>query len=297
MFAHGRLKARSGSKAYRRAPEFRVRALEIAVDGAAVRCNTDDLVEDAERGLARKEFFFVYQPKLRLQTGLLSGFESLIRWQHPERGVLMPAAFIDLVENSHLTCRFTDYVVEESARVLAGWAALGYDDLSLSVNLPAHEVMRPGMARRLALVLDSYAVRAANFQIELTESIDPGPIEALAAAVSSIRDLGASVAIDDFGSGCWSLTKLHGLAVDTLKLDRSFMRDVHESAESRAMVEALVELGSRLKKNVVVEGVETRAQFEWLREMMQIDCQGYYISEPVREEHVDRLIERCGIPG
>lgn len=261
----------------------------------AVRCSTDDLVEDAERGLARREFFFVYQPKLRLQSGLLSGFESLIRWHHPERGVLMPAAFIDLVENSHLTRRFTDYVIDESARVLAGWAALGYDTLSLSANFPAREITREGLAKRLSFVLDSHAVCAANFQIELTESIDPGPIEALAAAIASIRRMGASVAIDDFGSGCWSLSKLHRLEADTLKLDRSFMRDVHENVESRTMVETLVELGTRLGKHVVVEGVETEAQFSWLRAMPQIDCQGYYISKPVREAQVEGLIERCGI--
>ncbi|WP_174944459.1 EAL domain-containing protein [Burkholderia lata] len=266
------------------------------MDGTAVRRNIDELVDDAERGLARKEFFFVYQPKLRIETGLLSGFESLIRWHHPEHGVLMPAAFIHLVENSHLTSRFSDYAIVESVRVLASWAALGYGELSLSVNLPAREITRSEMAGRLAHVLDSYGVCAGNLQIELTESIDPGPIDALAAAVTSIRDLGVSVAIDDFGSGCWSLTKLHCLAVDTLKLDRSFMRDVHENPESRAMVETLVELGGRLKKKVVVEGVETRAQFEWLKAMAQIDCQGYYISEPIREEQMDGLIERCGIP-
>ncbi|WP_063934609.1 MULTISPECIES: EAL domain-containing protein [Burkholderia] len=254
--------------------------------------NLDDLVSDAELGLARKEFFFVYQPKLRLQTGLLSGFESLIRWHHPEHGVLMPSVFIDIVENSHLTRRFTEYVIAESVRILADWATRGYDELSLSVNLPAHEVTRPGMIKRLSAILDSYAVRAGNFQIELTESIDPGPIEALVSAVASIRRMGASVAIDDFGTGCWSLTKLHRLAVDTLKLDRSFMRDVDERAESRAVVEALVELGARLEKRVVVEGVETETQFEWLRKMPRVDCQGYYISAPVREEQVSGLIEK-----
>ncbi|WP_052007384.1 EAL domain-containing protein [Burkholderia paludis] len=254
--------------------------------------NLDDLVSDAELGLARKEFFFVYQPKLRLQTGLLSGFESLIRWHHPEHGVLMPSVFIDIVENSHLTRRFTEYVIAESVRILADWATRGYDELSLSVNLPAHEVTRPGMIKRLSAILDSYAVRAGNFQIELTESIDPGPIEALVSAVASIRKMGASVAIDDFGTGCWSLTKLHRLAVDTLKLDRSFMRDVDERAESRAVVEALVELGARLEKRVVVEGVETETQFEWLRKMPRVDCQGYYISAPVREEQVGGLIEK-----
>ncbi|NHV27514.1 EAL domain-containing protein [Burkholderia sp. D-99] len=276
--------------------ESDVRALEIALDNTAMHRNYDDLVDDAELGLARKEFFFVYQPKLRLETGLLSGFESLIRWHHPEYGVLMPSIFIDLVEASYLTSQFTDYVMTESARVLASWAALGYGGLSLSVNLPAREITRPGVGKNLSFILDSYAVRAENFQIELTESIDPGPIETLATAITSIRNMGVSVAIDDFGSGCWSLTKLHRLAVDTLKLDRSFMRDIHESIESRAMVEMLVELGHRLKKRVVIEGVETEAQFAWLKEMTQIDCQGYYISEPIREEQIDGLIEQHGIP-
>ncbi|WP_196319665.1 EAL domain-containing protein [Burkholderia cepacia] len=272
-----------------------MRALEIALDSTAVHRNYGDLVDDAELGLARKEFFFVYQPKLRLEAGLLSGFESLIRWHHPEHGVLMPSVFIDLVEDSYLTSQFTDYVMMESARVLASWAALGYGGLSLSVNLPAREITRPGAEKRLSSILDSCAVRAGNLQIELTESIDPGPIETLATAIASIRNMGVSVAIDDFGSGCWSLTKLHRLAVDTLKLDRSFMCDIHENIESRAMVETLVELGRRLKKRVVIEGVETKAQFEWLSEMTQIDCQGYYISEPIREEQVGGLIERRGI--
>ncbi|WP_175950711.1 EAL domain-containing protein [Burkholderia sp. BCC0405] len=265
------------------------------MDGTAVRCSTDDLVEDAERGLARKEFFFVYQPKLRVQAGLLSGFESLIRWHHPKHGVLMPVAFIDLVENSHLTYRFTEYVMMESARVLANWATLGYSSLSLSVNLPAPEIVRPGVTERLSYILESHGVRAGNFQVEITESIDPGPIEELVTAVASIRESGVSVAIDDFGSGCWSLTKLHRLAVDTLKLDRSFMRDVDENIESRTMIETLVELFGRLKKRVVVEGVETESQLRWLNRIDGIDCQGYYISKPVMENRVIDVIEKYGV--
>ncbi|WP_124475156.1 EAL domain-containing protein [Burkholderia cepacia] len=272
-----------------------VRVLEVAVDGTTVRRNFDDSARDAERGLAQKEFFFVYQPKLRVSDGLLTGFESLIRWQHPEQGVLMPAAFIGLVENSRLTCRFTDYVIEEAARVLAEWDILGYGRLSLSVNLPAHEIMRPGAAERLSFILDLYAARAERLQIELTESIDPGSIEMLANAVASIREMGVSVAIDDFGSGCWSLTKLHRLAVDTIKLDRSFMCGIQDNIESQAMVEALVELGGRLNKHVVVEGVETEAQFQWLKGLSRIDCQGYYISEPIREEQIGEWIEKCGV--
>ncbi|MXN77165.1 EAL domain-containing protein [Burkholderia sp. 4701] len=255
-----------------------------------------EIAIDAERGLDENEFFLVFQPKLRLETGLLSGFESLIRWRHPIYGVLMPSAFIDTIENSPLSCRFTDFLLTEAARTLANWGARGYGNLSLSINLPAHEITQPGMADMLSAILDTHAVGADNLQIELTESTDPGPIDTLSTAVASLREAGVSVAIDDFGSGCWSLTILHRLAVDTLKLDRSFIGNIHESSEARAVVEALVRLGQRLGKRIVVEGVETEAQLAWARTMTQIDCQGYYISAPVQDAQINGLVAKHGVP-
>ncbi|WP_174943580.1 EAL domain-containing protein [Burkholderia lata] len=261
----------------------------------AARFNSLDIANDAERGLDRKEFFLVFQPKIQIQTGLLSGFESLLRWRHPEYGILMPSEFIDLVENSPLACRFTDFILIEAAKTLAGWAARGYDGLLLSINLPAQEITQHRMIKRLSAVLDEYAVRAERIQIEITESFVPGQLDKLEAAIASIREIGASVAIDDFGAGCWSLGMLHRLAVDTLKLDRSFIRDIHENSESRVIAETLVWLGKRLGKQVVVEGVETEAQYLWARTMTQIDCQGYYISEPVPEVQIHNLVAKHGV--
>lgn len=255
-----------------------------------------EIAVEAERALDENEFFLVFQPKLRLETGLLSGFESLLRWRHPTYGLLMPSAFIDIVENSPLSCRFTDFLLTEAAKTLANWGARGYGDLSLSINLPSREITQPGMAERLSAILDAHGIGADRLQIELTEATHPGPIDALATAVDSLREAGVSVAIDDFGSGCWSLSILHRLAVDTLKLDRSFICNIDGSSEARAVVETLVRLGQALGKRIVMEGIETEAQFAWARTMTQIDCQGYYISAPVHDAQIDGLIAKHGIP-
>jgi EAL domain-containing protein (putative c-di-GMP-specific phosphodiesterase class I) len=247
-------------------------------------------IDDAERGLAGREFFFVYQPKLRLQEGRLSGFESLLRWRHPSRGVLAPDSFIDLVENSPLTGNFTYFVIEEAARTLSDWGVRGYNSLSLAVNLPASEIGQPGLAHKLSALLRARAIDPSLLQIELTESTEPASIEVLASAVKSLKESGISVAIDDFGTGCWSLAILHRIGVDTLKLDRKFMCDIHENANSKIVVETLVQLGQRLGMRVVVEGIETQAQFAWVGTIGQIDCQGYYISAPIEREHIAKFV-------
>jgi EAL domain-containing protein (putative c-di-GMP-specific phosphodiesterase class I) len=252
-------------------------------------------IDDAKRGLAKREFFFVYQPKLRMQEGRLSGFESLLRWRHPSRGLLMPDSFIGLVENSPLTASFTDFVVAEAAQTLADWTVRGYDTLSLAVNLPASEIGRPGLANQLSALLAARSVDASRLQIELTEATDPGSIEVLVSAVESIKRSGVSVAIDDFGSGCWSLTILSRLGVDTLKLDRKFMSGLQENANSKVVVETIVQLGQRLGKRVVIEGIETEAQFAWASTIEQIDGQGYYISAPIKNEQIDEIIARHGL--
>ncbi|WP_233854349.1 EAL domain-containing protein [Paraburkholderia sp. HD33-4] len=252
-------------------------------------------IADAKRGLAAREFFFVYQPKLRMGEGRLSGFESLLRWNHPSRGVLTPGSFIDVVEDSPLTGSFTDFITAQAARTLADWTVRGYDRLSLSVNLPAAEIRRPGLANKVSTLLGNCSIDTSRLQIELTENTDPGSIETLASSIESLKECGVSVAIDDFGAGCWSLAILHRLGIDTLKLDRKFMRDVQDNADSKLVVESLIELGQRLGKRVVIEGVETEEQFAWVKTIDQIDCQGYYISAPIPIEQIDKLVARHGL--
>lgn len=263
-------------------------SMAYAIDRERALCT----IEDAERGLARREFFFVYQPKVRVQEGRLSGFESLLRWKHPSRGVLAPAAFLHLVEDSPLTGSFTDFILEEAVQTLVDWTAHGYDDFSLAVNLPASEVERPGLASDISTLLRPHSIDGSRLQIEITERIDPGSTDVLASAVESLRKSGISVALDDFGAGNWSLTILHRLGIDTLKLDRKFMREFQDNPNSKIVVEALVQLGQRLGIRVVVEGVETQAQFAWLSTIQHIDCQGFYISAPIEGGQIDKFVTK-----
>jgi EAL domain-containing protein (putative c-di-GMP-specific phosphodiesterase class I) len=144
-------------------------------------------------------------------------------------------------------------------------------------------------------VLAAQAVDTAKLQIELTETTEPGPLDELVAAVDSVRATGVRVAIDDFGAGYWSLGLLHRLAVDVLKIDRCFISDIPANARSTVLLEALVRLGQLLGKQIVIEGIETEAQFVWAKSMAHVDCQGYYISMPVHAAQIDELVMQHGL--
>jgi EAL domain-containing protein (putative c-di-GMP-specific phosphodiesterase class I) len=268
---------------------------EVPMDNTASDYSQFDIVEEAERGLNQKEFFLVFQPQLRMPDEKLSGFEALLRWRHPALGVLMPSSFIGVVENSRLSGRFTDFLLARAAETLADWAACNYAPLSLAINLPVRELVREDLPEKVVGLLASHAVDTAKLQIELTESTEPGPLIVLAAAIDSVRATGVRVAIDDFGAGYWSLSALHRLAVDVLKIDRSLINNIPESSQATIVLEALIRLGQRLGKQIVIEGIETAAQFAWTKAMSQVDCQGYYICRPVCAAQIDDLVREHGL--
>lgn len=271
------------------------RAEKLRMDDTAAKRDQLDIVDDVERGLAQNEFFLVFQPKLLVPEGKLSGFEALLRWRHSVHGILMPSSFIRVVENSRLSGRFTDFLLARAAETLADWAACGYDSLSLAINLSAPELAREDLPEKLIGVLAAQAIDTTKLQIELTETTEPGPLDELVAAIDSVRATGVRVAIDDFGAGHWSLSRLHRLAVDVLKIDRSFVSDIPANAGSTVLLKALVRLGQLLGKQIVVEGIETEAQFVLAKSMPHVDCQGYYISIPVRAAQIDELVMQHGL--
>jgi EAL domain-containing protein (putative c-di-GMP-specific phosphodiesterase class I) len=250
------------------------------------------LVNDAERGLGQDEFFFVLQPKLRLQENKLSGFEYLIRWQHPESGVLEPAYFISVVEDSSLAGRFTDMLVARAAETLLQWKIAGHEDLSLAINLSATELGRKDMPGRLSALFDSLGVNPCRFQIELTGVVHPDQLDWLVDVIQAVQAIGVRVALDDFGSGFNSLTLLQQLPVDIVKFDRSLISQVGVNGESRRMVETLVRLAQNHGKRIVITGLETAEQFAWARTLPDIEGQGYFICEPIDEEEIDKIIFR-----
>jgi len=256
--------------------------------------NSSRLIIDAERGLAQEEFFFLFQPKLRSEEGRISGFECLMRWQHPVDGVLEPSAFISVVADSELTIRFTDFLLAHAMDTLANWTARGYTNLSLAINLPAIEIVREDLPNKLIAGLACRDLDASRLQIELTEAAEPAELDSFAAAIDVVRGTGVCVALDDFGAGLTSLTLLHQLPVDIIKIGRSFIDGVPNNTEARFIVETLIRLGQRLGKQIVLKGIETEAQLTWARTLPFIDCQGFYISAPIPEYRIDHLIALHG---
>jgi EAL domain-containing protein (putative c-di-GMP-specific phosphodiesterase class I) len=250
------------------------------------------IVNDAERGLGQDEFFFVLQPKLRLQENRLSGFEYLIRWQHPESGVLEPVYFISVVEDSSLAGRFTDLLIARAVQTLVQWKMAGHDDLSLAINLSAAELGRKDLPGRLKALCTSLGVSPCRFEIELTGVVHPDQLDWLIDVIQAVQAVGVRVALDDFGSGFNSLTLLQQLPVDIVKFDRSLIKQVMVNGESRRMVETLVRLAQNHGKRIVLTGLETAEQFAWAKTLPDIEGQGFFICEPVDEEEIDGIIFR-----
>ncbi|MFC0398733.1 EAL domain-containing protein [Paraburkholderia rhizosphaerae] len=254
--------------------------------------NTSTLISDAERGLGQDEFFFVLQPKLRLQENRLSGFESLIRWRHPEGGVLEPAYFLSVVEDSALAGRFTDLLIARAANTLVRWKLAGRGDLSLAINLSALELGRKDLPGRLNALFASLGVDPGAFEIELTGVVHPDQLDWLVDVIQAVQAVGVHVALDDVGAGFNSLTLLQQLPVNIVKFDRSLIRQVTVNEESRRMVETLVRLAQNHGKRIVLTGLETSEQFAWAKTLPDIEGQGFFISEPIDEAEIDDVFFR-----
>lgn len=251
---------------------------------------TNHPLSDAERGLHQGEFFFLLQPKFALQALELSGFECLIRWQHPERGVLEPASFISMVEDSFLARRFTELLIRRATRTLAQWMAAGDDTLSLAINLSSLELGHPDFPAQLATLLASFDLDPRRLEIELTDAVAPDRLDWLVEAIHAAQAIGVRVALDDFGAGFNSLTLLQQLPVDIVKFDRSLIRDVPHNGESMRVVETLVHLAKGHGKRIVMTGIETEEQFDWARALPGIEGQGFHLCEPLAEPDAEAFI-------
>ncbi|MBR8149162.1 EAL domain-containing protein [Burkholderia vietnamiensis] len=247
-------------------------------------------LNDAERGLREDEFFFLLQPKFTLQTLALSGFEYLMRWRHPSRGVLEPSAFISMVEDSRLAGQFTDLLTQRATRMLAQWAASGHHALSISINLSPLELGHADFPARLAALFDTLDVDPHRLEIELTDVVPPARLDWLVEAIHAVQAIGVRVALDDVGAGFNALTLLQQLPVDIVKFDRSLLRDVAQNDEAMRVLETLVHLAKVHRKQTVVTGIETAEQFEWARGLAGIEAQGFYLGAPLCLTEVDAFI-------
>jgi len=252
------------------------------------------LLGQVRGALERDEFVLHYQPKLDLATGRTTGVEALLRWQHPERGLLGPVEFIPLVEQTALVGPVTLHVVDLAARQLAAWRRLGID-LQVSVNLSARNLLDDELPGTLFEILRRHGIPPEQIIVEVTESATMTDSEKAACVLESLRAGGVGVSVDDFGTGNASIDYLARLPASEVKIDRSFITDICHNERSEAIVRSIIDLARHLNLKVVAEGIETRAALERLSVLGCDMAQGYLIARPLAAADLAPYLSRPAI--
>jgi EAL domain-containing protein (putative c-di-GMP-specific phosphodiesterase class I) len=253
------------------------------------------LIGEFRGALADGQLFLVYQPKVSLATGAVTGVEALIRWQHPERGLIPPIEFIPHVEHTALIRPMTEWVIEQAVRQLAAWRVTGFG-FSVAVNVPARHVDAGTTLGGLGSFLESWDIPADRLVIEITESGIMADLVGAQEVLGSLRAAGIGLSIDDFGTGFSSLSRLKDLPVSELKIDRSFVMHITDDADAESIVRATIDLGHSLGLHVVAEGVETSEQLERLRALGCDTVQGFLFSRPQLPADLEAWIASRSVP-
>jgi diguanylate cyclase (GGDEF)-like protein/PAS domain S-box-containing protein len=250
------------------------------------------LETDLRRAIDRQEFCVLYQPIVHLSTGRMTGFEALVRWHHPEKGLIMPEQFITVAEETGFIVPIGRHVLQEACWQMKRWleAVPENDDLTISVNLSNKQFGNSGLLEQIVHALEITGLDPRRLKLEITESVVMENVGMATETMTHLRALGVELGIDDFGTGYSSLSYLHRLPIDTLKIDRSFVSRLSDNSENREIVRTIIMLAQNLGMNVVAEGVETTAQLEQLVDLKCESGQGYLFSAAVDAEAAARLI-------
>jgi diguanylate cyclase (GGDEF)-like protein/PAS domain S-box-containing protein len=244
------------------------------------------------RAIERDEFVLHYQPRVDVLSGRLVGAEALIRWQHPERGLLLPAEFIPLMEDTGLEIPIGEWAIRTVCHQSALWQQAGLAPVPIAVNLASTHLRQAGLPALVAELLRLHGVPASLLEIEVTESILLAEPELSVRVAQELAALGVHLSIDDFGTGYSSLGYLKKLPIAALKIDRSFVRDLETDPDDEAIVSAIIALAHSLKLKVVAEGVETPAQLAFLQSVRCDEYQGFLTSHAVSRQAFERLLQR-----
>jgi EAL domain-containing protein (putative c-di-GMP-specific phosphodiesterase class I) len=242
--------------------------------------------------LERREFELYYQPKMNLATGAVIGVEALIRWRHPERGLVSPAQFIPIAEECGFIVPIGRWALREACRQGRAWQDAGLAPVRIAVNISAVELRARDFVAGVRTILTETGLDPRCLELELTETFLMQDSKSTVAVLQALKAMGLHLALDDFGTGYSSLSYLKRFPIDTLKIDQSFVRDVTTDADDASIVSAVISMGKSLHMQVVAEGVETRAQLEFLQELSCPEGQGYYFSPPVVAAKFAQLMGR-----
>ena len=244
------------------------------------------------RALECEEFFLHYQAKLDLSNRSITGVEALLRWQHPELGVVPPLQFIPLAEETGLIVPIGRWVLQSACAQNVAWQRAGLPAVCMAVNLSPRQFVDDDLLHDLAAVFQETGMAPELLELEITESMVMGNVERAAAQLAAIKAMGVRLAIDDFGTGYSSLAQIKRFPIDTIKIDRSFIRDIPKDAEDMAITQAIIAMGKTLSLTVIAEGVETVEQESFLRDHKCDQTQGYYFSKPVSPDQFAALLLR-----
>jgi diguanylate cyclase (GGDEF)-like protein len=249
-----------------------------------------ELENDLRHAGERKEFEVFYQPQVDLTSGCIVGMEALIRWHHPLRGLISPAEFIPLAEESSLIVPIGEWVLRTACAQTKGWHDAGFAELTVAVNVSARQFHGGDLPALVRQVLDETGLTPARLELEVTESVAMRDVELTVATLNELREIGVRLSIDDFGTGYSSMSYLKRFPISKLKIDQSFVRDMAADAEDAAIASAVVSLGHSLRLKVIAEGVETGAQRTLLAGYQCDEAQGYLFSRPLPAEEFTRLL-------
>ncbi len=243
------------------------------------------------RALEAGQFEVHYQPKVDCHTTRMNGVEALLRWKHPDLGTVPPAKFIPVAEENGLIVPIGRWVLLTACRQQVAWRQLGLPPLCMSVNLSPRQFYDDHLLSDVRAILLQTGVEPAFLELEITESLLMRDVERASKMLMEFRSLGIRLSLDDFGTGYSSLSNLKRFPIDTIKVDRSFIRDLTSSAEDRAITEAIIVMGKSLKMAIVAEGVETQGQIEFLRARGCSEFQGFYFSKAVPPAAITELLQ------
>jgi diguanylate cyclase (GGDEF)-like protein/PAS domain S-box-containing protein len=238
------------------------------------------LESSLRQAIERREFVLHYQPKLDLETGVISGVEALLRWRHPQRGVLLPAQFMATAEESGLIVPIGRWVLHEACHQARAWQDAGSPPLPIAINISAVELRDRGFVAVVRATLAATGLDPRHVELELTETFLMQDGGSTVEVLRALKETGVQLALDDFGTGYSSLSHLKRFPIDTLKIDRSFVCDLATNTDDASIVSAVINMGKSLHMRVVAEGVETRAQLAFLQRKSCPEGQGYYFGQP-----------------
>jgi diguanylate cyclase (GGDEF)-like protein len=250
------------------------------------------LENDLRHVIERNELELYYQPKIDLATGKVNSVEALVRWHHPELGMIPPNEFIPIAEETGMITTIGYWVLESACHQLRQWQESGFSDISVAVNLSAVQFSQQDLLKRILNTLSEAGICPNQLELEITESTIMQDIDAAASTMRALHCSGMHISIDDFGTGYSSLTHLKRFPINTIKIDRSFIRDITTDSDDAVIVSAIISMAHSMGLKVIAEGVETVEQLNILRELQCNEIQGFLFSPPVPQDEATALLDQ-----